>query len=107
MKTSTSLLLAGLLFGAACTDASATNYSGKFDIAQSDNMGSPTTIRYYNMASALSIYAPANSNADILREAFFKKTYISISYTPIVCPGGVTGTCGTLVSISVNASNIP
>ena len=106
MKTSTSLILAGLLFGAACSDANASNFAGKFDIAQT-NSSSTTSTRYYNAAAGLSIYAPAGASADLLREAYFRKVFVNVSYTAIACPGGVSGTCGQLFYITVDALNIP
>ena len=106
MKTSNSLILAGLLFGAACSDASATNFGGKFDIAQTSN-SSTTSTRYYSAATALSIYAPVGPNADLLREAYFRKAFVNISYTPIACPPGTNGTCGQLTFITLDTTGIP
>ena len=107
MKSSlAALLFAGLMF-AASPDADAASFNGKFDIAQTDTFGSTTTARYYSAAAQLSIYAPEGANAELLREAFFRKTFVSVSYTPIACPPGTGGSCGALTFITVSAGNIP
>ena len=103
MKTRHSILLAGLLFGGLCANANATNFSGKFDVVQTGSSGGTTTMRYYNYASALSIFASNDTNGSLLQGAFLRKAAVDIVYTPITCPAGYTGTCGNLYWISVSA----
>jgi hypothetical protein len=107
VKFCSSIALAGAFFVGFGGAAQAANFSGKFDIAQTDGSSSIGTIRYYNQALALSIYAAPGGNASLLQDAFFRKTFVSVGYTPIVCPGGIGGSCGTLTFISVSALNIP
>ncbi|KFN42587.1 hypothetical protein [Arenimonas oryziterrae] len=102
-----SLLLASVLLAAACADAQAANFNGKFDIVQTTAATPAGTLRYYNAVNGLSIFAEPGTAADLMREALFRKTLVSIAYTPIVCPFGITGSCGTLTAITVNAGNIP
>ena len=105
MKSLVPLLVTGALLAGVSLDAHATNFAGKFDIA--DNFGTNTSTRFYNATVGLSVFAPAGIPGDLLREAFFRKTYVNVSYTPIACPAGITGSCGTVTTVSVSASNIP
>lgn len=107
MSHGKSLTLTGVLFAALSASAHAANFSGKFDIAQTDGSSANGTIRYYNQAQALSIYAAPGGNASLLQDAFFRKSFVSVIYTPIICPGGIGGSCGTLTFISVSAINVP
>ena len=107
MKFSTSLFLASVLFGAISVDANATNFGGRFDMVQTDPSSSTGTLRYYNAAQALSIFAAPGSNATVLQNAFMRKTSVSISYTAQACPIGIGGSCGSLTFITVDANNIP
>lgn len=102
-----STALAVVVFAALSANANAANFSGKFDIAQTTGASSDGTIRYYNQASALSIYAAPGGNGALLQDAFFRKTFVSVSYTPIVCPAGIGGSCGALTFVSVSAINFP
>ena len=102
-----SLAVAGVLFAALSANAHAANFSGKFDIAQTDGSSANGTIRYYNQAQGLSIYAAPGGNASLLQDAFFRETFVSVSYTPIICPGGIGGSCGTLTFVTVSAINFP
>jgi hypothetical protein len=107
MKIATSCIIAASLLALVVLDASAANFGGKFDFVQTDASSSTGTLRYYNSAQGLHVFAAPGSNATVLQSAFFRKAYVSIQYTAIVCPAGFAGTCGTLTYITVDASNIP
>lgn len=105
MKFGNSFLFVSVLFCAFGAPASAAYFGGKFDVAATDS--SSSNVRYYNAAQGLSIYAAPGPSAAVLQDAFFRKTYVSLNYTPQVCPPGITGTCGSLTTITVSAFNIP
>ena len=108
MKTSTFIAIAAALLGSMAFDANATSFfGGKFDFVQTDNSSSSGSLRYYNSAQGLSVFAAPGSNATVLQSAFFRKAYVSIQYTVIACPPGFVGTCGSLTYITVDAANLP
>jgi hypothetical protein len=53
------------------------------------------------------IYASNDTAGALLREAFYRKTSVYVSYTPIVCPFGENGTCGNAGYVQVVAADIP
>lgn len=91
-----------VMLTAISINAQAANYGGKIDVASSTG-GSTPMIRYYVAAQGLSIFA-GGINETLLHEAFFRKATVSISYNVVVCPLGIVGTCGNLVSINIDAS---
>jgi hypothetical protein len=107
MKTRHTIVLAGLLLGGLSLDAQATNFSGTFDIVQTLSSGGTTTMRYWNAANHLFIYASNDTAGSLLREAFYRKATVTIAYTPIVCPAGESGTCGNVGYVQVKATDIP
>jgi hypothetical protein len=98
------LLVTVALLGAFSVDAQAANFSGRFSIAQSAGTASNPSVRYYDAASGLSIYA-TGLNETLLHEAFFRKAFVDVAYNPVVCPIGIVGTCGSLISVTVAAGN--
>jgi hypothetical protein len=100
------LLVSVALLGAFSSSAQAANFSGRFSLAQSAGTASNPSVRYYAAASGLSIYA-TGLNETLLHEAFFRKSFVDVSYNLVVCPLGIVGTCGSLVSVTVDAGNFP
>jgi hypothetical protein len=107
MKIAISLAVASLLLVAVSQDASAANFAGKFDVESSDFSSNNGTVRFYSASQSLSIFAAPGAYASMLQEAFFRKTFVNASYTPVACPAGITGSCGTLNTLTIAASNIP
>jgi hypothetical protein len=107
MKHVSSVLVAGALGLGLCANANATNFSGTFDIVQTLSSGGTTTMRYWNAANHLFIYASNDTAGSLLREAFYRKALVTIGYTPIVCPAGENGTCGNVSYVQVKATDIP
>ncbi len=93
------------LLGLLSANAHALSYNGRIDLVQSTGANS-TSVRYYISAQGLSVFA-TGVNETILREAFFRKANVSISYQPMDCPNGTLGTCGSLTLITVHALNLP
>ena len=107
MKIALSLAVASLFLVAVSQDANAANFAGKFDVESSDFSSNNGTVRFYSASQGLSIFAAPGGYATLLQEAFFRKTFVNVSYAPTVCPPGISGSCGTLSTITVAAANIP
>ena len=105
MKSFAPLFIAGVLLAGVSLDASAANFNGKLDVV--DYNSASNSARYYSYTAGLSIFAPTGVAGDLLREAYFEKATVNVSYTPIACPGGITGACGNLLFVSVSAAAIP
>jgi hypothetical protein len=89
-----------LLFAAA---AHADNAAGKINIVQTSSIG----MRFFMQPQALSLFTTSAEHRELLLGAFFRKASLNVSYTKITCPGGITGTCGTVTFVSVDATAIP
>ena len=89
---------------ASVPSAEAANFVGKISLVQ--NTGTDGTLRFFVRESGLSLFASGDFK-DVLLQVFFNKSFVSIAYTPITCPGGITGTCGTVNFVSVDVSNLP
>ena len=80
--------------------AIAENYVGKIYLAAVTDQGT----RFFVQAQTLSLYATGEYR-DILLQGFFKKSTISIGYTPMKCPGSIQGRCGNVNFVSINTTN--
>jgi len=89
-----------IISAALTLPAIAENYVGKVDLVQVT--GKDT--RFYVSSQKLSLYTTRDCR-DVLLHGFFKKSHFSIGYTPMTCPLGITGKCGTVNSVSVWVSN--
>jgi hypothetical protein len=90
----------GMFILLACAaPAFAVNYVGKFTLVQVTSAGT----RFYVQASHLSLYATGEYR-DVLLEAVAHNKAASVGYTTIACPGGITGTCGNVNFVSLNAA---
>jgi hypothetical protein len=100
-------LLGTLLFASAmmaATAANAGNYFGTIWLVQ--NTGTPGTLRFMTVSgpTGVSLFATGDYKETML-QGFYKKAKMSIGYTALSpCPGGLSGTCGTVASISVDTS---
>jgi hypothetical protein len=86
--------------------AFAENYVGKIWLVQVAGANGQT--RFHTdgpPASRISLYATGDHES-VLLEAFWRKATVSVGYVPLSpCPGGITGTCGTVNFVSVNTTN--
>jgi hypothetical protein len=98
MMTATLMVLVLLV----AADLRADNFSGKITLVQVNSNGT----RFFISGKNLSLFAPAEPR-EVLLQAFFKKAPVDVGYTVIACPGGITGTCGNVNFVNVNAVNIP
>lgn len=102
MKSPATVTVLGLgLLLAAATPAWANNYFGKLTLVQTNSAGT----RFFVRPQSLSLFA-VDDHRDVLLNAFFRQSNVSISYTTIACPGGITGTCGRVNFTSVDVTNL-
>lgn len=80
--------------------ARAENYFGKIDLVQVTSNGT----RFFIRTQGLSLYATGGYR-DVLLQVFFKKSSVSLAFSPITCPAGITGRCGKVDFVSVDVSN--
>jgi hypothetical protein len=79
----------------------ARNFAGKISLVQTTSAGT----RFFVRPQSLSLFATGDYR-DVLLEAFFHKSSVSVGYTAITCPGSITGTCGNVTFASVDVSNL-
>ena len=92
-----------IAFLLSSTPAYADNASGKVTIVQVTSNGT----RFFMQAQGLSLFTSSAEHRAVLLEAFFRKASVDVAYTKITCTGGITGICGTVTFVSVNAAAIP
>jgi hypothetical protein len=97
----TALVIIGLLLPSM--PAYAANVNAKITVVQVTGSGT----RFFMQPQNLSLFASSAEHRAVLLEAFFRKATVSVGYTPISCPGGITTTCGTVTFVSVSATAIP
>lgn len=97
---STLLCLAALSMASA---AQADTYSGTLRIVT--NTGVADTLRFrVEPPGTLSLFTSGDSK-DIILQGYYRKAFMSINYTPNACPPGISGTCGTVTSVTVTSVN--
>jgi hypothetical protein len=79
----------------------AQNYVGKLDLVQITSLGT----RFFVKATGLSLFA-SGDHKDGLTQAFFRKASVSVGFSPVPCPGGLQGTCGNVVSVTVDSTGL-
>lgn len=84
----------------------AASYNGTIGLVQVSEINGSETARFYVAASALSLYA-TGVEQDLLREALVHKAFVSVSYTVMTCPPGITGSCGLVSMVTLSAANVP
>jgi hypothetical protein len=92
-----------LLIILSASSAFADNVSAKITIVQTNSNG----MRFFFGAQGLSLFTTSAEHRELLLGAFLRKTNVDAGFTKIACPGGITGTCGTVTFVSVAAANIP
>jgi hypothetical protein len=105
MKTiqSLSLKLLFLVFASVSGLAHADTITGKITYYQifSNANGDSYGVRI----GAWNLYA-LKANAELLREAFFRKLTVSVSYAPTTCfPSSVL--CGSISSVTIQSADLP
>ncbi|MEO1767091.1 hypothetical protein [Thiobacter aerophilum] len=87
-----------LLVSATCV---AEEYHGAFDGVDTRAEGTRFTVP----GQRLHLYA-TGAQRDVLLAGFFHKARLRVSYTPFPCGGGLTGTCGTVHGVAVDATDL-
>ena len=80
----------------------ADSFVGKITLVQVTSVGT----KFYVQPKGLSLFA-AGEYREALLHAFYHKANVSVGYTTIACPGGLSGTCGNVNFVSVDQSNFP
>ncbi len=97
------VFLALLLLVLSASSAFADNVSAKITLVQTNSNG----MRFFFSAQGLSLFTTSAEHRELMLGAFFRKANVDVGYTKIACPGGITGTCGTVNFVSVNTSTFP
>ena len=92
------LLAAGLL--CVIPTALADTFNGKIDLIEAKSDGT----RFFVRDPGLHLYATAHYR-EVLIQAYFHKAVANIGYQTFPCPGGMSGKCGTVYSVSVEQAN--
>lgn len=102
-------LLAGMAITALSLPSSAATASfvGRIEFMQyyPDYYGE-NVVRFANFTDRVNLYAKGGM-ADVLRDAYFAKAKVMLSYTVIPCPGSMTGTCGEPYYLQIQHTDIP
>ncbi len=62
------------------------------------------SVRFFARRDGLSLFARGDF-AQVLLQGFYSKARLSVGYRTIACPGGITGPCGKVDFVSVEAGN--
>lgn len=92
-----------LLLALSAPAAFADNVSGKMTVVQTNSLG----MRFFFGPQKLSLFTTSAEHRELLLGAFLRKANVDAAYTKIACPGGITGTCGTVTFVSVDVTAIP
>lgn len=77
------------------------SWFGKFDLVEKT---SGRSVRFFARHDGLSLFARGDFKT-VLLQGFYAKARMSVGYMAIDCPGGITGTCGRVNFVSVDAGN--
>jgi hypothetical protein len=77
------------------------SWFGKFDLVEKT---SGRWVRFFARHDGLSLFAKGDFKV-ILLQGYYTKARMSVGYRPISCPGGITGPCGRVDFVSVDAGN--
>ena len=77
------------------------SWFGKFDLVEKT---SGRSVRFFARKDGLSLFARGDFKV-ILLEGYYAKARMSVGYTTIDCPGGITGPCGRVDFVSVDVGN--
>ena len=98
MRTAWITALTALL--ALAAPAAATNgfWFGRVDLVEKT---AKRSVRFFVRDQGLSLFARGDAR-EIMLQGFYAKARMSVGYTPIVCPNGITGPCGWVTFVSVD-----
>lgn len=96
-------VIALLLVVLGASNVRADNFAGKITLVQTTSNGT----RFFVQPQGLSLFTTSAEHRAVLLEAFFRKASVSVSYTKIACTNGIAGTCGTVVLVTVDQTNLP
>ena len=102
-------LLAGLAISALSlpTSAASGSYIGRFEFMQYyPGYYGENVVRFANFTDRINLYAE-DGMAEVLREAYFAKAKVMVSYTITPCPSGMAGTCGKPFYVQIQHTDIP
>lgn len=99
LKLLARLILAAGLVGLTPA-ALADTFNGKIDLVEAKSDGT----RFFVRDPGLHLYASGH-HREVLIQAYFRKAACTIGYQLFPCPGGMTGKCGTVFSVSVEQAS--
>lgn len=94
--------LAILLFASFSDTALADSFTGKVTNYQ---IYSSTNSDNYSVKIGPYTLTAARANAELLREAFFRKLTVNVSFTPTSC--FITPPCGHISSVTIQSADLP
>jgi hypothetical protein len=77
------------------------SWFGKVDLVEKT---SGRAVRFFARHDGLSLFATGDFKT-ILLEGYYAKAKMSVGYRTINCPGGISGSCGRVDFVSVDAGN--
>lgn len=77
------------------------SWFGKIDLVEKT---SGRSVRFFARGAGLSLFARGDFKT-ILLEGYFAKAKMSVGYRTIDCPGGITGPCGKVDFVSIDAGH--
>jgi hypothetical protein len=83
------------------TAATEKNWFGKFDLVDKT---AGRSVRFFARGDGLSLFA-AGDFKTVLLGGYYAKAKMSVGYVSITCPSGITGPCGRVNFVSVDAGN--
>ena len=102
MSLRTAVLMAALFLVAQPSLAAAEkSWFGKFDLVEKT---SGRSVRFFARKDGLSLFARGDYKV-ILLEGYYAKARMSVCYRTIDCPSGITGPCGRVNFVSIDAGN--
>jgi len=102
-KLVSSLAAVGFAICVAAEPASAESFNGRIRLVQTT--GTEGTLRFFiTTPSPLSLFATGVAK-EMLLQAVAVKAFVSIGYTPIACPGGITPPCGLVTFVTLDTVN--
>lgn len=85
-----------VLLWACAAQAAGETWRGGFDTVEVRAEGT----RFSATRERLHLYA-TGPYREVLLAGFFRRAVFTVGYTPFPCGGGVSGTCGTVYSVTV------
>ena len=95
------LLVAAVLVLEPALGAAEKSWFGKIDLAEK---APGRSIRFFAHKDGLSLFARGDFKT-ILLQGYYAKARMSVGYSSIECPSGITGPCGRVNFVSVDQGN--